>query len=212
MGKDTFSNLPADKREKIIDVSTEEFALKGYKGASINSIVKKLKIAKGSVFSYFGDKEGLFLHIFSFSVEKVKNYLRDIREDTKEKNIFERLEYIFYAGVDFTEKHPLIYRIYIRSFLNSDIPLREDMQKAIRENAHEFICELLEDAKLKNEIRPDTNTALAAFTIEAIMDRFLQTRILPYLDPGTGIFGADKKKCKELINEIIYILKNGLSS
>jgi AcrR family transcriptional regulator len=210
MAKNTFSNLPKEKKEKIISVSTSEFAHKGYKGTSINSIVKKLKIAKGSIFSYFGDKEGLFWHIFSFSVEKVKDYLREVRESTSEENIFERLKKIFTAGIDFTDKHPNIYRIYIRMLLNSDIPLREDMQKAIREYAHDFLCELLDDAKQRNELRKDLDIKIAAFTIEAVMDRFLQTRILPFLDPGAGIFGADKKKCEEQIDEIILILKNGL--
>ncbi|MCB9480538.1 MAG: TetR/AcrR family transcriptional regulator [Desulfobacteraceae bacterium] len=210
MTNNTFLNLPDEKKEKIIAVSTNEFAAKGYRGASINSIVKKLKIAKGSIFSYFGDKEGLFLHIFKFAVEKVKDYLRDVRENTKDQNIFERLKKILQAGVDFTDRHPNIYRVYIRMLLNSDIPLREDMQKSIREYAHEFLCELLYDAKEKNEIRKDLDIKIAAFTIEAVMDRFLQTRILPFLDPGADIYGADRKKCEELIDQIISILKKGI--
>ncbi|MDY0132334.1 MAG: TetR/AcrR family transcriptional regulator [Desulforegulaceae bacterium] len=210
MAKQTFLNLPSDKKEKIIKVSTEEFASKGYKGASINSIVQKIEIAKGSIFSYFGDKEGLFLYIYKFAIEKVKDYLRDVREKTKNENIFERLKKIFESGVEFTDNHPNIYRIYIRMLLNSDIPLRKDIQKKIRKEAHEFLCELLYDAKIKGEIKKNTDIKLAAFVIEAVMDRFLQTRILPFLDPGADIFGANKKKCEELINEIIIILKTGL--
>lgn len=209
---ETFLNLPHKKREKIIDVSTMEFASKGYKGASVNSIVKKLKIAKGSIFSYFGDKEGLFFHIFSYSIEKVKDYLRKVREDTTDKDIFTRLKSILTAGVEFTEKYPYIYRVYIRMTLSSDIPLKEELQKAIRENAHEFLIELLEDAKSQNEINPEIDLKVAAFTIEAIMDRFLQTRVLPFLDPGTGIYHAENEKIENLIDEIIKILKSGLSS
>lgn len=208
----TFLNLPGKKKEKIIDISTKEFASNGYNGASINSIVKKLNIAKGSIFSYFGDKEGLFLYIFKFSVEKVKNYLREVRSQTTSENIFTRLKKIFLAGVKFTDEHPNIYRIYIRMLLNSDMPLRQDMQKAIREYAHEFLYELLEEAKNKGEICSNVNLPIAAFTIEAIMDRFLQTRILPFLDPGTGIYDVNNQKAEELIDEIIKILKNGLSS
>lgn len=210
MGIETFFNLPLRKREKIVEISTEEFAKSGYKGASVNSIVKKLNIAKGSIFSYFGDKEGLFLHIFRYSIEKVKDYLRKVRDETADQNLFLRLKSILTAGVEFTEKYPYIYRVYIRMTLNSDIPLKEDLQKAIRETAHEFLFELLEEAREKNEINTDTDLKIAAFTIEAVMDRFLQARVLPFLDPGTGIYCAEKEKTEELIDEIIKILKTGL--
>lgn len=210
MSLNTFLNLPIKKREKIIDISTMEFASRGYKGASINSIVKKLNIAKGSIFNYFGDKEGLFLHIFNYSVEKVKDYLRGVRADTMDKDIFTRLRSILIAGVEFTHQYPYIYRVYIRMTLNSDMPLKEDLQKAIRGYAHEFLCELLIESREKNEINPQIDIGIAAFTIEAVMDRFLQTRVLPFMDPGLQIFSGDQKKAEELIDEVMKILKTGL--
>ena len=90
MPKRTFNNLPAGKREAIIRVVLEEFSENGYRKTSINTIVGRLGIAKGSIFQYFQDKEGLFLFIFKRSLEKVKHHLRTVRDQTHDLHLFVR--------------------------------------------------------------------------------------------------------------------------
>ena len=79
----TFANLPAAKQDSVTRVCLEEFSENGYQRTSINTIVKRLGIAKGSIFQYFRDKEGLFLFVFNMSLEKVKGHLKQVREDTE---------------------------------------------------------------------------------------------------------------------------------
>jgi len=212
MKKTIFKNLPEEKKNKIITAATEAFAENGYSSTSINSIVKKIGIAKGSIFNYFGDKKGLFIYIFNICIERVKDYLRQVREETNDKNIFSRLEAILMAGVKFAENHPHIYRLYIRMTITSDVPLKNDLQLAIRKYAHEFLFELLEEANEKNELNNNIDIGMAVFVIESIMDKFLQTKVIPYLDPGYGIFKSDINHASSLVKEIIMIIKTGLSS
>jgi AcrR family transcriptional regulator len=63
MPKDTFFNLPADKRALIRDVAISEFARYSYDAASINRMVAEAGIAKGSFYQYFEDKRDLFLYL-----------------------------------------------------------------------------------------------------------------------------------------------------
>ncbi|MEM9491158.1 MAG: helix-turn-helix domain-containing protein, partial [Myxococcota bacterium] len=60
MPKATFHNLPADKRARIVEAATAEFARRGYDGASLSRIVTALGIAKGSLYQYFAGKLDLF--------------------------------------------------------------------------------------------------------------------------------------------------------
>ena len=53
MPKDTFFNLPEDKRALICKVALEEFGEYTFDQASINRIVAKAGIAKGSFYQYF---------------------------------------------------------------------------------------------------------------------------------------------------------------
>jgi len=65
----TFENLPDEKRQNVLAEATLEFAEHGYHQASINRIVGRLGIAKGSLFKYFGNKQGLFDYIFGHAVD-----------------------------------------------------------------------------------------------------------------------------------------------
>ena len=51
----------ADRRERVIQAATDEFAEFGYEGASLNRIIAAAGISKGSMYHHFADKEDLFL-------------------------------------------------------------------------------------------------------------------------------------------------------
>lgn len=60
MPKPTFNNLPETKRKHFIRESYIEFGLHSYESASITNLVRRLGIAKGSVYQYFDDKRDLY--------------------------------------------------------------------------------------------------------------------------------------------------------
>ena len=48
MPKETYFNLPDDKRQAILDLAIEEFASHDYKNASISRIVERAGIARST--------------------------------------------------------------------------------------------------------------------------------------------------------------------
>ncbi|MCJ8346380.1 TetR/AcrR family transcriptional regulator [bacterium] len=63
-------------KNKILVNSSQLFWLKGYKNTSINDIIKKAEISKGSFFHYFSDKKSLFLHVIdAFYHQEIKSSL-----------------------------------------------------------------------------------------------------------------------------------------
>ena len=57
MPKDTFTNLPEEKRRHFLNIAIKEFAEHPYNTASISEIVRQAGIAKGSVYQYFENKK-----------------------------------------------------------------------------------------------------------------------------------------------------------
>ncbi len=208
--KKTFENLSPDKRERITAAATEEFGRNGYAGASINAIVQSLGIAKGSIFQYFGDKKGLFLFVFDYSMEMVKAYLRKTRDETKDRDIFARLERTLLAGVAFLRKHPGIYRLYMKITYEASNPFRDEILLSIRQYSVGYLKSLLETAKERGEIRPDLDIAKTAFVLDAVMDRFLQAQAVEHLDAGMGLFQCDRKEAEKWVEGLIGILRAGL--
>lgn len=71
MAHTRFDNLDDEKQQRIIDAAGEEFAEKGYEGASINRIIKQAGISKGSLYYYFEDKADLFATVVTYASEKI---------------------------------------------------------------------------------------------------------------------------------------------
>ena len=208
----TFNNLPDQKREAIILTVLEEFSENGYRKTSINTIVGRLGIAKGSIFQYFKDKEGLFLFIFNLSLEKVKDHLRTVRDQTRDQDLFVRLEKTLQAGVDFIQTHPLVYRLYLRVMFESHIPCRQEILASIRGYSHDFLKALVMTAHARGELRDDIQPDVAAFILDAVLDRYLQALSINHLDAGLGLSELDADAGRLWIRNIVKTLQNGLAS
>ena len=212
MPKRTFNNLPAGKRDAIIRVVLEEFSENGYRKTSINTIVGRLGIAKGSIFQYFQDKEGLFLFIFKRSLEKVKHHLRTVRDQTHDLHLFARLEQTLQAGVDFIHTHPLVYRLYLRVMFESHIPYRQEILASIRGYSHDFLKALILTAHERGELRADIQPDVAAFILDAVLDRYLQALSINHLDAGLGLAELDEVAGRLWIRNIVATLEKGLAA
>ena len=65
MPKDTFFNLPDEKRKKIINAAINQFSEFHYSNVTINKIVQHAKIPKGSFYQYFENKDDLYIYLFT---------------------------------------------------------------------------------------------------------------------------------------------------
>ncbi|MCJ7626986.1 MAG: TetR/AcrR family transcriptional regulator [Longimicrobiales bacterium] len=71
MARNRFDNLDPWKQEAILKAAGEEFAEKGFEAASINRIIKKSGMSKGSVYYYFEDKADLFTTTLERSLQRL---------------------------------------------------------------------------------------------------------------------------------------------
>ena len=59
MPKETFLNLPEEKKQKIINAAKNEFKRVPLEQSSIKNIVESAEIARGNFYQYFESKEDL---------------------------------------------------------------------------------------------------------------------------------------------------------
>lgn len=208
----TFANLSEDKRQRVLDAAIEEFADHGFQGASMNRLAARLAIAKGSIFQYFGSKEGLFSFAFGRAVELFKGPLKAAREQAKDQGFFELVRQSLLTGMEFIENHPLIYRIYLKMLHNDDFPLRGHLLGQVRAAAAKYFQPLVMEGIRRGELRPDLDLDLAVYVLDTLLDRFLQSRDTAPLDGGLGIFGADRATVERRAAELVEFLRTGLSA
>lgn len=72
MPTQTFFNLPEEKKERLLCAIREELFRVPYEEVSINKIVKRADISRGSFYQYFTGKDDLFQFIASSFAEKTE--------------------------------------------------------------------------------------------------------------------------------------------
>ncbi len=113
-----FRKLAPAEQERILSACLAEFAARGYAGASTNAIVKRLGIPKGSIFYWFGSRDGLYLHLVERATARFVRALED-RVQAWPTEILARLRVITEASLEFLASEPDQYRLFT-SFMDGE--------------------------------------------------------------------------------------------
>jgi AcrR family transcriptional regulator len=170
----TFLKVSPEKQQAILDAAIAEFGTYGYHQASINRLVNGLGIAKGSIFQYFGTKQGLFDYVFAQAKDVVSNHLRFIREHTWDKDFFIRLSSIVHSGLAFIRKHPGLYRLYMHVLRDEHLPGRAGYLCEVRTASRAYLTGLVDQGLANNELDPDLSREWAVLFLDSLLDRFFQ--------------------------------------
>ncbi|MCA9921558.1 MAG: TetR/AcrR family transcriptional regulator [Anaerolineales bacterium] len=166
MPKQTFFNLPEEKRRLIIDLAINEFADHSYKEASISRIVKNAGIAKGSFYQYFDDKKDLYLFLIHLSMEQKTAFFNKF---TPPQNMgaFDYLRWVFKRRVQFEVTNPKLNRIAYKA-VYGDAPMLTEVLIEGETQANAFSQALLARGQAEGDLDPNLDTELAAFILNSV--------------------------------------------
>lgn len=83
MAKQTFLNLPEDKRNMVVSALKKEFSRVPLKDALVSNIIIDAKIPRGSFYQYFNDIEDAFYYIIGEYSKDIKRKLLEYLEKNK---------------------------------------------------------------------------------------------------------------------------------
>src|SRR5512147_2714754 len=106
MPKQTFLNLPQEKRETIMNAAIEEFAEYGLENASTNRIVKNSGIAKGSFYQYFEDKQDVFMYLLAVIEQQEMEFFEQKHPVENNMDTFHYFRWLIKTGMEFGFTHP----------------------------------------------------------------------------------------------------------
>lgn len=206
----TFAALGVDKQERIIAEALGEFAEHGFAGSSVNRLVGRLSIAKGSIFQYFGTKERLFAYVFGRVASRFADALRVVRDATSEEHALIRIRESLLAGIAFIDAHPRIYKLYVRVSLQEGLPLRGRLLAEARRLSARYLRVLVETGLARGELRADLDVDVAVFFLDALMDRFLLAYAVDFLDAGTGLHRAAPEVLSARLDSLMDLIAGAL--
>ena len=205
MPKDTFFNLPEDKRELICKVAIAEFAEYPFDQASINRIVAKAGIAKGSFYQYFEDKTDLFLYLARLAGEAKARYISPVMRNPEEHDVFTLLRALYASGIQFAAEHPE-YAAISQSLLEDKAgPLYRDLMAENLPTAYQFFETLLANAVVKGEVRADIDIKLLAHMLVPMNAHFVEY----YLQHVSGKYDEGML---ETLDQFVDMLRSGIGA
>ena len=205
---ESFENLPEDKKKRIIDASTDEFAKNGYKKASTNNMVKAASISKGILFHYFGSKKNLYLYIVDYITKyMIEKFYKT--NDYPSDDIFERLLQRGMLKLKMAYDDPLMYELLYGAFVNTPDELKRDIQerykKLYAQNAQRFYKEL-DTSKFRKDINPQKAVELIIIFLDGMNNKYINT----YKNRSPGAALIEIEKITEEAKEYFEMLKKGI--
>lgn len=108
-----FFNLDLKRQEELIKAAEKEFSVNRFENASINQIIKKINMPRGSFYLYFENKEDLYAYILKIYFQSFKKVLFKILSNNN-NDLFDSMIALFdYTIKNVSNEHPLISNIFV---------------------------------------------------------------------------------------------------
>ena len=200
--------LPEDKRQKILQASLDEFAERGYMGASTNRIVQAAGISKGLLFHYFGSKKKLFLYVLDHTIrtlmEKMNRYSAPLTGD-----LFDTLgQYALIKmriGIEEPQMYHILYDVYVNLPEEIKTELMERYGQLLSDQRKSFIM-TMDASKLREGVTVET----AATMITDFLDGYYQRNIEAYKKMTPDELLASMEDMKADVMQYLGIIKHGI--
>lgn len=203
MPKETFLNLPEEKKERIIDAAINEFAVRSYHKSRVTAIADSAGIAKGSFYQYFEDKKDLFKYIIELTVNKKLEYINQDMIKNKEKyDFFQLLREIYLSGLRFAKENPRL--VEIGNTLLNNKELQRETWGEHKDESSNFFRQLLEYGLVKGELDSSIDIDLLSKLLTELNYSLID---IVYED---GIDPDDFSEEMDTIEEMLYIIENGI--
>lgn len=209
MPKQTFLNLPEEKRNAIVNAAIDEFAEYGFESASINRIVANSGISKGSFYQYFEDKRDVFMHLLSVLEKEKMEYFKGMHPPSNNMDTFQYFRWVIKAGMEFNSAYPRITQAITRVMLMEGLyygKLFGDYHQKTLDSLEMMIRQAIK----RGEVDPSVDVDLAVMVMET-----WSNAISSYiLNEGTKqkdiIKWVRSPKTQEKIDKLLYVMEYGL--
>ena len=151
-----FDNLDQDTRERLIRVAGEEFAERGFEGASINRIIERAGMSKGSLYYYFADKADLYGTVVERATARMIELAGGFSMDALSAGSFWQVfETLMRESMQYLEDNPWFMQL-IRSFYRlRGAPGGADGTNRVLELVRRWATDILQRGQELGTVRTD---------------------------------------------------------
>ncbi|WP_181449253.1 TetR/AcrR family transcriptional regulator [Nonomuraea aridisoli] len=130
------------RRRQLLSAAQEVFVENGYHAAAMDEIADRAGVSKPVLYQHFPGKLELYLALLDLHVDDMVNRCREALASTQENKL--RVQATFSAFFDFVSTQGEAFRLVFESDLRNVAPVRQRMERSLRECA-EMVSVLIQE-------------------------------------------------------------------
>ena len=155
-----------DRRQVILEAATKSFSLFGYKATTMDQVAKLANVGKGTIYTFFANKEELFHEIVFTMIHEMK-----VEKDaviSEQCSFQENAHVVLMKMLEFRERHALLAKL-IAEEKDMQTPIVQAVLVKVEKEILQYIAEHIERAIAKGEIRQVDVELVAYLLFKAYM-------------------------------------------
>jgi AcrR family transcriptional regulator len=207
--KQTFLNLPEEKREGIVNAAIDEFAEFGFEASSINRIVANSGISKGSFYQYFEDKMDVFKYLMDVIAKEKTEYFKGKHPPGNNMDTFQYFRWMVKTGMEFGLAHPRIIQAAWRVLLGEGYYYGQNLAE-YRQKTKQALTSMIQQAIERSEVDPSVDVELAVMIMETWSNAITTYVLNEGMQQKDVLKWMRAPKTQETIDKLLYVMEYGL--
>jgi TetR/AcrR family transcriptional regulator len=188
------------KNDDLYHAALDEFSKKSFHEASLNDILKAVRMNKGSFYYRFYDKMDLYLSLFHrVGMGKLAFFQEHFAKEAMPEGFFDQIRLTAKLGLLYARQEIRCY-LFWKNYLGEDEFVHHVVKENFSELADDRMDEMIAAAISKGELSPSYNPGFVASVIKLLIYN-LDTLLTP---------GMDDEDILNTVDELTRFMKNGL--
>jgi len=187
-----------ERRQQILECARDAFAEHGYQAVTVDDIVARAQIARGTFYLYFDDKRAVLDTLVDDFLERILGCIVAIdvvhASDSPREQLRQNVERI----IHFALQDPAMLEIALRDATRVD-PVFDAKVRSFYEAMRTFLAESLDEGQHNRIVREGDRAVMVSIGLGGLKELVLD-----------AVTGTLERKPEELVEELMRFLDQGL--
>lgn len=207
----TFRRLDPERQVEVITAILDEAAEVGLAHVNIKQVAARAKVAVGSLYQYFGNRETMTAFALELSLAHMQQVFSMSSEQLAALPLRPALLGYVLGGCEWAKSQPSLMRLFAKAAYGSDPALSERLVRPVAILMRQMVHSILEGAQARGELREDVDLDAAATIVHALTVVVSDTRLLPHLD-AYFLVGRTSRALEGSLDAAITLIEHGIGA
>jgi TetR/AcrR family fatty acid metabolism transcriptional regulator len=163
-------------RQKILSSAQRLFARKGYESTALEEVARASRLAKGTLYLYFRDKEDLYYHAVVHVLERLEKFV--LGQLARSRGPLGRLRGVARGQILFFARNRDLFRLFTQVPASAVPGLHKRLFGPLLEKRQEleaYLSQVVEEGKREGLFRRDLDTAIVVGSFVGMTNHAVQT-------------------------------------